>query len=278
MELKIFTDFFTYKFLSYALVGGVLSAMVCSLLSPFVVLQKMAFIGQGISHAAFGGIALALLLRVEGTGMYIINVFFCLLISTIIWLFSEKRAISEDSGIGIFLSVSMAFSILFISFRKDYASGIMDYLFGSILAITPVDIIQNIILLFAICAVILIFFKEFSYIAYDKEMAYASGINAPLFHLILLSMVSLTVVISMKIIGIVLLTAFLILPGVISRFYAKSLRQMMIHSSVVSVSTTLIGLILSNALDVPSGASIVIIQFLVFLVVMLRYKKKNGKK
>jgi zinc transport system permease protein len=272
--MSFLSDFLTYKFLTYALIGGVTSAFVCSLLSPFVVLKRMAFIGQGISHAAFGGVALALLLKTDGLLMNVIIILFCLGVSTLIWHFSEKRKVSEDTGIGIFLSVSMAISIVLLSFRTDYTSGLLDYLFGSILAITLNDIYINIILLAIVLGTILLFFKELSFVAFDSQIAYASGINAPAFHFILLSLISFTIVISMKIIGIVLLSAFMVLPGASARFVAGSLKSMIKISVVISLFTTLSGLVISNVLDIPSGASIVLLQFAVFLV-MLSVKKKN---
>ena len=123
--MSFITDFITYKFLTYALIGGVTSALLCSLLSPFVVLKRMAFISQGISHAAFGGVAFALLLGTKGTWMNVITILFCLAISTLIWHFSEKKKLSEDTGIGIFLSVSMAISVILLSFRTDYTAGFL---------------------------------------------------------------------------------------------------------------------------------------------------------
>ncbi|MCA9772297.1 MAG: metal ABC transporter permease [Myxococcales bacterium] len=262
-------DLVEFEFLRRALVAGVIVGATCAVLSVYVVLKKLAFIGQGISHSAFGGVALGLLLF-QGTahaawGINGSTLVFCLIVALLIAATSRGRQVSEDTAIGIFLSVSMALGVLFVALRKQYSTEVFGYLFGSILAVSPVDLAVIGGLSAVVLLSILAFQKELYFFVFDEEGAQAAGMPVALLHYGLLTLLALTIVVSVKIVGIVLISAYLVIPGATALALARRLPAMMAISVGIGVVSSVAGLVLSNAFDIPSGATIVLTQFALFV-------------
>ena len=259
--IEFITDLAEYGFLQRALIAGVIVGISCSLLSSFVVLKKMAFIGHGISHGAFGGVALGLMLGVN----YNITAFlFTLLVAFLIWLFSRKRKVSEDSAIGILLVSSMALGILFLGSRTD----VFGYLFGSILSVSVTDIWVIAITGLVILLVVLFFFKEILFFLFDPDSAAVAGLRVDIYQLLLLTLLSLTIVISIKVVGIILVSSYLIITGATAALLTNDLKKMIFFSVLIGVTASVTGLVLSNSYNVPSGAGIVLSMVVFFLVVL----------
>ena len=262
-----------FQFLRQALIAGVIIAGLCSVLSVYVVLKRMAFIGQGISHAAFGGIALGILLS-DGTASpetwrNVITAVFCVGVGLLIAASSRAGKLSADSAIGIFLAVAMALGVILISLRQKYTADLMTYLFGSILAVSPQDIWMAAALAVVVVGIIAALYKELLYFAFDEEMAAASGLPVGFLHYLLVAVLALTIVVSVKIVGIILVSAFLVIPGATGKLVGTRFSGMMLTAVLVGVGATLIGLYLSHVLQIPSGASIVVVQFITFIAIML---------
>jgi zinc transport system permease protein len=262
-----------FQFLRQALVAGVIIAGLCSVLSVYVVLKRMAFIGQGISHAAFGGIALGIVLS-DGTASpeawrNVITAVFCVGVGLLIAASSRAGKLSADSAIGIFLAVAMALGVILIALRQKYTADLMTYLFGSILAVSPQDVGMAAALAVVVIGIIAALYKELLYFAFDEEMAAASGLPIGFLHYLLVAVLALTIVVSVKIVGIILVSAFLVIPGATGKLVGARFSGMMLVAVLVGVGSTLVGLYLSHALQIPSGASIVVVQFLTFLAIML---------
>lgn len=261
-----------FRFMQQALLAGVLVGAACSALSVYVVLRQMAFVGQGISHAAFGGVALGLYLfqsspSVAPLGINIVTGLFCVAVALLIAYTSKRRLVSADSAIGIFFSAAMAFGVVLVALRKKYTADIMSYLFGSILAVTPADVATALVLSGAVFLLLALFYKEFLYYVFDEHMAAASGVPVGLLHYLLLVMLALTVVVSVKVVGIVLVSAFLVIPGATARLLARSFNGMMAIAMALGVGASVGGLALSHYARLPSGATIVLVQFVCFLLV-----------
>lgn len=264
------SDLHQYQFWRYGVAGGVASAAVCSLLSVYVVLRRMAFIGQGISHSALGGFALGVLLfggateaalRVDATALV-----FCLLVSVLIALTTRHSKISEDSAIGIFFVASMALAAIFFKLAPGYNQDVYSYLFGSLLLLTSGQLWLICALAVIVAVPLLLLQKELLYYTFDEEMAGVSGVPVNAMHFLLLALLSLTVIISARVVGILLVSAFLILPGATSQLLTQRFSRMILLSLAIGIGTTLFGLLLSHATDWPTGAAIVLVQFAVFLV------------
>ncbi|MBX7246999.1 MAG: metal ABC transporter permease [Candidatus Sumerlaeaceae bacterium] len=264
-------DFIEYEFWRNAVLGGLIVSVVCSLLSVYVVLRKMAFIGQGISHSAFGGVALGALLF-AGTAAADAKIFatalvFCLAVAFLIAATTQHSRVSEDSAIGIFFVVSMALGVIFFKMAKGYNQDVFSFLFGSIVALTRGELVAMAIMALCICVPLLLLQKELLYYTFDEDMAGVSGIPVRFLHYFLLGVLSVTIVLSVRMVGIVLISAFLILPGATANLLATRFNRMVVLSVLCGVVTTMGGLALSWTTDWPTGAAIVIVQFALFLVV-----------
>jgi zinc transport system permease protein len=264
---------FAYDFVRRALIAGILVGGVCSALSTYVVVKRMAFIGVGISHSALGGIGFALWLlqysTKPDTGIYLITTAYCVLVALLIGLTTRKGRISEDSAIGIFFAISMAIGIIFIFLRRTYSIDIFSYLFGNILAVTRDDVYVITALAAIVIAIIILFYKELFYFSFDEEMATVSGLPVEFLRSTLLTILSLTIVIASKVIGIILLSAFLIIPGATASLVTRNFHRMMLVAVAIGIGSSIVGLVLSSSLNLPSGATIVITQFALFLLASL---------
>jgi ABC-type Mn2+/Zn2+ transport system permease subunit len=254
-----------FAFMRQALLAAIIVGGLCSVLSVYVVLRGMAFIGNGISHAAFGGIALGLLLFGAGAtsslATNLVTAAFCLATAVAIGIVSQRGRLSADSAIGIFFAFSMALGVLFVGLRRLYTADLMTYLFGSILAVTREDLILMAVLAALIMGFVALSYKELIYFSFDPLMAWASGLPATFFHYALLTMLALTIVASVKVVGVVLVSAFLVIPGATARLVCRRFGSMMAVAVIFGILSAFLGLYVSHLYDIPTGATIVIAQF-----------------
>jgi ABC-type Mn2+/Zn2+ transport system permease subunit len=257
------TEAFSYPFMQRALVIGLLVGTLCAVLSVYVVLKRWAFIGQGISHAAFGGVALGLLLGVNVTWT---SIGFCLMTAYLIGITSRRGSVSADSAIGIFLTASMALGVLFIWMRRSYTVDVFSYLFGNILATDTTDLWTTLVVGVIVLGFVALFYKELWYFSYDPEMARVTGVPVDFLYYGLLTLISLTVVVAIRVVGLILVSALLILPAATARPLSTRLLWTTLLSVGVAVAAVFVGLWVSYAWGMPSGATIVLSLFAMFLV------------
>jgi len=278
---SFFSAVVEYRFLQNALVGGLIVAAVCSLFSPFVVLKRMAFIGQGISHAAFGGIAIGLLVIANPSenelGLIAITAVYSIAVALLIGYSSRTRQISEDAAIGIFLAASMALGILLLSVKRTYSAEIISYLFGSILAIGNEDLLMMVVLGAVALFFVFGFYKELVFFTFDESLARASGIPTGFLHYLLLVLLAILIVIAVKLVGIILVTAFLIIPGATAQLFAKRFVHLSVGALAIGLGSSFAGLYLSYRFNLPSGASIVLVQFALFIGALIVSKLRSRK-
>ncbi|MBO8128074.1 MAG: metal ABC transporter permease [Peptococcaceae bacterium] len=254
-------DFLVYEFMQRALVAGLLAGIICAVVSLFVIVQRMAFATVGISHSALGGIAIGVL---GGLNPVLCAAFFCTLVAWGIGLVSKKGNLHEDTVIGVFFSTTMALGVTLISLAKGYYPELFSYLFGNILAVTSQDLSLlgiggTIILLF-----LGLFFKELLFLCFDSDVARVSGIPVTPLYFALLTAIALTVVISVKILGIVLASALLTIPAITGLELTRNFRGVLAVAIATGVVSSLVGLWLSYALNLPSGATIVLCAAMIF--------------
>ena len=263
----------TFEFMRNAFLAGLIVGVTCSILSVYVVLKRLAFIGQGISHSAFGGVALALFLFEDSAGADLkvnaVTLVFCLIVAVLIGWASRGKRVSEDSAIGIFFAVSMAAGVIFIALRQRYTGEVFSYLFGNILGVSSSDIVSISVLAALVLAVIIAFFKEIFFFCFDERLATISGLPTRFLHYLLLILLALTIVISIKVVGIILVSAFLVIPGATAKLLSSSFKTMLVISAAVGTASSLIGLYASYHLEVPSGATIVLVQFVILILAMI---------
>jgi len=254
-----------------ALLVGIIVSLISGLISVFVVLRQMSFIGAGISHAAFGGVAIGFFTGINPT---ITAIFYCIAVAIGIELVSRKGKVSEDVSIGIFFAASMALGIVLVSLSKKYNVDLYGYLFGNILAITDREVLLSLFVAVLVIGVIILFLKEIFLITYNEEIARVGGIPVRLINMLFLIALSVSIVISMKIVGIILISALLVIPGATAQLFAKNLYLMIVTSCGVAVLSTVLGLFFSYEFDIAPGGSIVLTATALFLTALL-FKRRQ---
>lgn len=248
-------DMLQYGFVQRALLASLLVGTSCSLVGVFVVLRGLSFIGDGIAHAAFAGVALGFLL---GWNPLAVAIGFCLATTGAIHATSRAGRIHMDASIGIFYALTMALGILFIGLRRTYDVRLYGYLFGSILTVTRGDLAVVAALTLFVVAAVLLFFKEFQLLSFDPAMAEALGLRAGALSFLMLALVSLTIVVSLQAVGVMLAFALVVAPASAAYQLTYSYRALFGLSVLFGNLSCLAGLVLSYYLDVPSGATIVL--------------------
>ncbi len=268
------SDILSYAFMQRALVAAVMVGVVCAVVGTYVVLRRMAFIGAGISHSAFGGVALGYLLGLDPIGVAIP---FCLATAMAIGWVSREGRVSEDTAIGIAFASTMALGALFIGLKEGYNVDLFGYLFGSILAVSASDLWLILGLSLGVILVVALFFKELLFISFDEEMAAVSGLPVRALYFLLLALMALTVIISIKIVGIILVEALLIIPAAAAYQLTRSFGRMMGLSVFFGVASGVAGLLFSYWWDLPSGATIVLTAGAIFLVCFVLSPKRRRR-
>lgn len=252
-----------YTFMQRALVASVLIGTVSAIIGVYVVLRGLSFIGAGIAHASFGGVALGFLL---GINPLMTAVVFCLLTAWGIAWTSQRADVKEDIAIGIFFAGTMALGILFIGLMRGYNVDLFGYLFGSVLAVTDEDLWLSAMLGVGVLITVGLFFKELLFITFDKEMARVSGLPAETLYVLLLSLMALTIVLALKVVGIILVSALIVIPAAAAYQLSEDFHQMMLLAVIIGNLSAITGLFLSYRLDTASGATMVLTATLAFFL------------
>ena len=267
-KVKKMIEALQYEFMRNALLAAFLVSIACGVVGTFVVIKKIVFISGGITHAAFGGIGLGYLL---GINPIITAIPFSILTAITIGLVSKKTKISEDSAIGILWVVGMALGVIFIGLAPGYAPDLFSYLFGSILTVPFSDIIIMIVLDLIIILTMIFFYREFQALSFDEEFSEIFGVPTRILYLILLCLVALSIILLIRVVGVILVMALLTIPTSIARQFTNKMKPLIIYSTISAVILTIIGLWLSYFLNLPSGATIVLVlAFAFFAFSMLK--------
>jgi zinc transport system permease protein len=271
-----------YPVFRYAMVTAIAIGVVCSLLSVIVVLKRMAFIGQGISHAGFGGIGAAMFLGVAaGRTQDALVLIFCIGTAVLIGVLSRRRQIHADSAIGILLAGAMALGVILADLSvalqdhawyvqlvgpPTYRPSFEQLLFGSLLSVTRADMWTAVILSLAVVATIAALFKEVLFFTFDEPVSRVFGVRTGLIYYLLLVLLSVTIVLSIRLVGIILASALLIVPGATATLISQRLPAVLLSALAVGLLGTVGGLTLSLELgNLSSGPCIVLVLCLLFL-------------
>ncbi|NLB93218.1 MAG: metal ABC transporter permease [Bacteroidales bacterium] len=249
-----FFELFAYEFFQKAFIAAVFASISCGIIGSYIVSRRIVFISGGITHASFGGIGLAFLL---GFSPILGAVIFAVASALGIQFFTKVARIREDSSIAIFWSLGMALGIIFIFMTPGYTPNLMSYLFGNILTVTVAELIWMFILNVVIIFFFSVFFKEILYVAFDEEFAKAAGLPVSLINYLIITLVALTVVLNIRVVGIILILSLLTIPQAIANLFTKKFKNLLLLSSFFAFTGTIIGLYASYFLDIPSGATII---------------------
>jgi len=262
-------ELFQYHFIQKAIVAGCFIGVLCSTLGVFLVLKRLSLIGDGLAHVTFGSVAVGLLLRSQP--MYA-AVPLVMLSSLGILRLIERARLYGDTAIGIVSSLGIATGIILVSISGGYNVDLFSYLFGSILSISNTEVITSIVLSVIVMLMVLLFYNELASTTFDEEMAKVSGIKTRRINEILVVLTALTVVLAMKVVGIMLVSALLILPASAALQTAKSFKATIIVAGIIAVFSVISEIWISFAANLPSGGTIVIINFSIFML-MFGYSK-----
>ncbi len=256
-------DIFAYAYMQRALIAGVLIGGLCAVIGVYVVLKGLSFIGAGISHASFGGIAIGVALRINPVWTAVI---FCLVVGWGIGFVTKRGQVKEDTAVGVFFASTMALGVLIIGLIRGYQVDLMSYLFGSIVSVTRADLWTIVVIAAVVLGLVAVFYKDLMFVAFDSEMAQVTGIPAERLYLLLVSLMSLVVVMSIRVVGIVLVSALVVTPAAAAFQLTESFRKMMALSAAFGMGSCVFGLVIADWLSIAPGATIVLLATLGFFV------------
>lgn len=262
----------TYDFILHALEAALLASVTCGFIGAYIVARRMVFISGGITHASFGGIGLGYFL---GINPIFGAAIFSILSAFGIRIVSKQTDIREDSAIGILWSFGMAVGIIFIYLTPGYAPNLMSYLFGSILTVTPTDLALMGILAAITVVIFVFFYRTILFISFDEE--YARSHNAPVetFNYLMLTLVALVIVINIRVAGIILVISYLTIPQSTANLFVNDLKKIIILSMIISFAGSLTGLLISYYWNIPSGATIIFVFVMIFMIARLIQYMRN---
>jgi len=261
-----------HAFLRNALLAGLLASIACGVVGSYVSARRITYMAGGIAHSVLGGMGVARYLQVTAGWTWLHPLYgatiAALLAAAIIWQVSLRWRESEDMAIGAIWAIGMAVGVLFIYRTPGYTENLMSYLFGNILMVTP----TSLWLMAGLDAVVIVlglrFYRPLLAISFDEEFARLRGVNVELFSLLLLCITALTVVLLVTVVGLVMVIALLTLPVAAAGRFGRSLWQVMALSSVLAALLTAGGLAVSYAGDLPSGATIIVLAGVAYLLVV----------
>lgn len=262
--MEFFEDILTYPFLRNAVIAAVLAGVACGIAGTYIVTRRLVFLSGGITHSSFGGIGLAYYL---GMNPIVGAAVFAVLSAVSIEYIGVRGRVREDSAIGILWSLGMAIGIIFVFLTPGYAPNLMSFLFGNILLVTVENIIWLGVFDLLLVALLGLMYRVVIYTALDREYAATQRINVRVVNLIMLTVVSLSIVLNIKVVGIVLLVSLLTLPAVTANMLTGSYKRITMLATGMAIMATLMGLYVSYIINVPAGASSVVILAAVFFVV-----------
>ncbi len=245
-----------YAFMQRALAAGAIIGVLCAVIGVYTVHRGLSFMGAGIAHASFGGVALGVWL---GINPVLSAIGFCLLVGWSIAWVSLRTGTQEDTTIGIFFASTMALGIVLISLVPGSRQDLFGYMFGSIVAVTAADLVIIAVCATAVLLVLLVFGKELLFTIFDVQGAAVSGLPTRRLYFLLITMITLTVVVSIKVVGIVLVAALLITPAAAASLLSKRFDRILVVAALIGLGSTVGGLVLSYWWNTPSGATIVLL-------------------
>jgi zinc transport system permease protein len=252
-----------FDFMRHALMAGVLVSIACGIIGVYIVINRIVFISGGIAHAAYGGIGLGYFLGINPVWGAIV---FSLAAALGMGVVQRKTRQRADTIIGVMWAIGMAIGIIFVDLTHGYVVDLMSYLFGSILTVPSSDLVIMAILDVVIIVLVAVFYKELLAMSFDESFATVENVPVDAIFIVLLCLVALTVVMLMRVVGLIMVIALLTMPAAISGHFVKDMKGMMFLASILGVIFTAIGLWLSYSLNLTSGATIILVSGAAYLL------------
>jgi len=245
---------FNFGFFRNAFIAALIASITCGIIGTYIVSRRIVFISGGITHASFGGIGMGYYF---GFDPIFGAIAFGILSALGIEFFTKRADLREDSAIAMLWSLGMALGVIFIFLTPGYAPNLMSYLFGNILTVSKNDLIYLFILAVFVICFFLIFYRMIIFVSFDEEFALTNNAPVRLFNALLISLVALTIVLNIRVVGIILVMSLLTIPQAIANLFTKRFDIMMIYSILFGFLGSISGLAFSYIYDIPSGAAII---------------------
>ena len=253
-----------------AFAAGTMIGVIAPLIGTFLVIRRFSRLADTLAHVSLAGVAIGLLTK---TDPVISAVVVSILTAIGVERLRVSRKIFGESALALFLWSGMAIAVVIISLARGFNVGLFSYLFGSIATVSSGDLYVIGILGAAVVMLVIAFYKELFFVSFDDELAQVSGINSRAFNLILMVLAAVTISLSMRIVGILLIGALMIIPVITAMQFSRSFRQTLLFSVVLSLIAVILGLILSYYFDLASGGTIVLVSMIIFFIAMIAGRK-----
>ena len=264
-----------FQFFQRGIIVATLAGALCGLLGVFVVLRGMSYIGHGLSHAVFGGAAAS---AVIGINFFIGAGIWGIISGVLIARVARRRVLGADAAIGVVTTASFALGLALMNRYGQASKSIEAVLFGSVLGVKVADIVAvSLVAVFAL-AVIVVWYRKLLFSTFDPDVAQVSGVNVSVVEVVLLSLLSLTILVTMRVIGTLLISALLVIPAAAARMTTNSFSKLLWISPLIGAVTCFVGMNLSYHLDTSASATIILLDALVFIVVYTVAGTRNRMK
>lgn len=262
-------EIFQYSFMVRAIQAGVIVGIICPLIGIFLVLRRYSLMADTLAHVSLAGVAIGLITKINPIVTALIT---SIVSSIIIERLRETKKVYGESALAIFLSGSLAIAIVLISLARGFTVDLFSFLFGSIITVRESDINLIFILGIVVVGLIVAFYKELLYISFDEETAKVSGIPTRLINIILIVLTATTIAISMRIVGILLISALIVIPVVTALQFKRGFLNTILLAEIISLFSVIAGMFASFYLNLAAGGSIVLIALSIFVLVLIAKK------
>ena len=265
-------EILNYEFIRRAIAAGIMIAAVSSILGVFLVLRRFSLIGDGLAHVTFGSVAVVMLIGVSPMYITLAALPLVMLSSLAILKLTHSKHIQSDAAIGIVSSIGIATGIILVSLSNGYNVDLFSYLFGNILTVTQTELFLSIIVFIIVATTVIIFYDDLLAVTFDEELARTMGIKTKRINIILFVLTAVAAVLAMKVAGIMLVSAMLILPPLIALQLSLNFKMTIIAALFFSILSVICGIITAFLLNLPAGGTIVLFN-IAFLFLIFGAKK-----
>lgn len=261
--INFIVEMFSYDFFVRAIIVGVLVSLCASLLGVSLVLKRYSMIGDGLSHVGFCSLAVATAFNFAPLMVSLPIVTLC---AFLLLRLRENSKIKGDSAIGLISSGSLAVGVMIVSMTTGMNTDVCNYMFGSILSLSTADTLLSIILSIVVLIMFVLFYNKIFAVTFDESFALATGIKVNRYNMILALLTAVTIVLGMRMMGALLISSLIVFPALSSMRIFHKFKSVVISSGIVSIVCFIIGMILSYLLETPSGASVVVMNIICFII------------
>lgn len=264
--MQEFFDFFLFGYIQRALISGISIAIMCSLIGLFLVLRKQSLFGDAISHMAFGGIAIGTYLNIYPFWTAII---FSASSALVINKIRYYTKLNSDSMVAVLLSFGLGIGVTLISISDGFSVDLFSFLFGSILLVSYEDVLMTVGMAIIVTSIIGLFFKKLIYVTFDEDQAKISGLHVEQLDYLFIVLVAVTVIVSMKLVGILLISSLMVIPNIASLMLNQGFKRTLFISIIISACSVFFGIILSYYFNTAPSGMIVLLSVGIFIAVII---------